>query len=413
MKNVRFDIDTFREIGDSLLRNRRRTILTGFGIFWGLFMLLFLVGGGAGLKEMLSKNFEGFASNTVILWANNTSLPYKGFNEGRSWNLTNSDVDRIRLMLPEADHICPICTWWGQTAEYEGRTSNVSVKGLPADYQYIESPQLKYGRYLSEADVKQARKVCVIGKRVFNELFPSGENPCGKFIKVKTIQYQIIGVDLSSGNMSINGDTSTAILAPYTTVQNVYNWGNTIALMAVSLKDGVKAGSVEKRIRTVMARAHDIDPNDDQALMLLNTEQMFSIMDNLFKGVNFLIWLVGIGTLLAGAIGVSNIMMVTVRERTTEIGIRRAIGATPAQILSQIMMESVSLTLVAGSAGIVFSVLMLNILEMITKHQATFQISFWTAIISALMLAVVGMAAGLAPAMRAMKIKPVDAMRDE
>jgi len=413
MKNVRFDIDTFREIGDSLLRNRRRTILTGFGIFWGLFMLLFLVGGGAGLKEMLSKNFEGFASNTVILWANPTSLPYKGFNEGRSWNLTNSDVDRIRLMLPEADHICPICTWWGQTAEYEGRTSNVSVKGLPADYQYIESPQLKYGRYLSEADVKQARKVCVIGKRVFNELFPSGENPCGKFIKVKTIQYQIIGVDLSSGNMSINGNTSTAILAPYTTVQNVYNWGNTIALMAVSLKNGVKAGSVEKRIRTVMARAHDIDPNDDQALMLLNTEQMFSIMDNLFKGVNFLIWLVGIGTLLAGAIGVSNIMMVTVRERTTEIGIRRAIGATPAQILSQIMMESVSLTLVAGSAGIVFSVLMLNILEMITKHQATFQISFWTAIISALMLAVVGMAAGLAPAMRAMKIKPVDAMRDE
>lgn len=413
MKNFRFDIDTFREIGDSLLRNRRRTILTGFGIFWGLFMLLFLAGGGAGLKEMLSSNFEGFASNTVVIWSDNTSLPYKGLQEGRSWNLKTSDIDRLGLMLPEADYICPLCTLWGKNAEYDGRTSNVSIKGISAEYQFIESPQLKYGRYLSQTDVRQGRKVCVIGKRVFKELFPDGGNPCGKYINIQNIKYQVIGVNFSSGNLNINGDASSSVMTPYTTVQRVYNWGDIVGLIAITLKDGVRVQSVEQKIRSVTARSHSINPQDNQALMVLNTEQLFSIMDNLFRGLNFLIWLVGIGTLLAGAIGVSNIMMVTVRERTTEIGIRRAIGATPLQILSQIMMESVSLTLVAGCAGIVFSVLLLNLLEIVTNHQATFQISFQTAVIAALMLALVGVAAGLAPAMRAMKIKPVDAMRDE
>ena len=177
-------------------------------------------------------------------------------------------------------------------------------------------------------------------------------------------------------------------------------------------KNGIKMKPLEARVRSIMAREHLFDPTDDQALMVLNTEQLFSIVDNLFRGVNFLIWLVGIGTLLAGAVGVSNIMMVTVRERTVEIGIRRAIGAVPRDILSQIIWESVTLTLAAGSAGIVFSVLILNVVEMISG-KPVFQIHFWTAILAALLLSVLGVLAGLAPALRAMKVKPVDAMRDE
>lgn len=413
MKNVRFDMDSFREIGDSLLRNRRRTILTGFGIFWGLFMLLFLVGGGAGLKEMLSQNFEGISSNTLMMWAQNTSLPYKGFSEGRYWSMKTSDTERLKLMVPEAKCVTPVASRWGLVAEYEGKTSSITLKGVAADHMMVEAPELKYGRFISDTDVKEARKVCVIGKRIYNELFPGGGNPCGKFIQIGSLQFQIIGVNFSAGNININGNATTSAVVPFTTIQKIYNWGDAVALIAVIAKDGVKAKTLEPRLRSIMARSHSFDPKDDQALMIMNSDEIFAIVDNLFKGVNFLIWLVGIGTLLAGAIGVSNIMMVTVRERTTEIGIRRAIGATPAQILSQIMMESVSLTLVAGSAGIVFSVLLLNLLEMITKHQATFQINFWTAIIAALMLTVIGLAAGLAPALRAMKIKPVDAMRDE
>ena len=224
---------------------------------------------------------------------------------------------------------------------------------------------------------------------------------------------RIIGVDYSSGNISINGSASESVMMPFSVAAQLYKRGNNVDIICMTGKKGVKMSTLEGRIRSILSREHLFDPTDDQAVMVLNTEQIFSIVDNLFRGVNFLIWLVGIGTLLAGAVGVSNIMMVTVRERTVEIGIRRAIGAVPRDILSQIIWESVALTLAAGSTGIVFSVLILNVVEALTKHQAAFQISFWTAILAALLLSVLGVLAGLAPALRAMKIKPVDAMRDE
>lgn len=409
----RLDIDTFREIGDSLFRNKRRTLLTGFGIFWGLFMLLFLVGGGNGLKQMLSMNFEGFATNTIVIVSSNTSKPWKGMKEGRYWQLDRKDVERLRTLVPELDVVAPLVSNWGQTATYKGNSSSVSIKGISGDYHKVEAPVLKYGRTISDADVEQERKVCVIGKRVYNDLFPEGDDPCGRYIQVGSVFLRIIGVDYSSGNISINGSASESVMMPFSVAAQLYKRGNTVDIICMTGKKGVKMSTLEGRIRSILSREHLFDPTDDQAVMVLNTEQLFSIVDNLFRGVNFLIWLVGIGTLLAGAVGVSNIMMVTVRERTVEIGIRRAIGAVPRDILSQIIWESVALTLAAGSTGIVFSVLILNVVEALTKHQAAFQISFWTAILAALLLSVLGVLAGLAPALRAMKIKPVDAMRDE
>ena len=409
----RLDIDTFREIGDSLFRNKRRTLLTGFGIFWGLFMLLFLVGGGNGLKQMLSMNFEGFATNTIVIVSSNTSKPWKGMKEGRYWQLDRKDVERLRTLMPELDVVAPQVSNWGQTATYKGNSSSVSIKGISGDYHKVEAPLLKYGRTISDADVEQERKVCVIGKRVYNDLFPEGDDPCGRYIQVGSVFLRIIGVDYSSGNISINGSASESVMMPFSVAAQLYKRGNTVDIICMTGKKGVKMSTLEGRIRSILSREHLFDPTDDQAVMVLNTEQIFSIVDNLFRGVNFLIWLVGIGTLLAGAVGVSNIMMVTVRERTVEIGIRRAIGAVPRDILSQIIWESVALTLAAGSTGIVFSVLILNVVEALTKHQAAFQISFWTAILAALLLSVLGVLAGLAPALRAMKIKPVDAMRDE
>lgn len=409
----RLDIDTFREIGDSLFRNKRRTLLTGFGIFWGLFMLLFLVGGGNGLKQMLSMNFEGFATNTIVIVSSNTSKPWKGMKEGRYWQLDRKDVERLRTLVPELDVVAPQVSNWGQTATYKGNSSSVSIKGISGDYHKVEAPVLKYGRTISDADVEQERKVCVIGKRVYNDLFPEGGDPCGRYIQVGSVFLRIIGVDYSSGNISIDGSASESVMMPFSVAAQLYKRGNNVDIICMTGKKGVKMSTLEGRIRSILSREHLFDPTDDQAVMVLNTEQIFSIVDNLFRGVNFLIWLVGIGTLLAGAVGVSNIMMVTVRERTVEIGIRRAIGAVPRDILSQIIWESVALTLAAGSAGIVFSVLILNVVEALTKHQAAFQISFWTAILAALLLSVLGVLAGLAPALRAMKIKPVDAMRDE
>ena len=410
---MRLDIDSIREIADSLVRNKSRSLLTGFGIFWGLFMLLFLVGGGKGLKEMLAENFEGFASNSIIMVSQETSVPYKGLQEGRYWSLKTGDIERLKLMIPELDVVTGQLAAWGWSAVREGNSFSANVKGVNADYAKVEAPQMKYGRYINEVDVINNRKVCVIGKRVYDELFPEGGDPCGTFLQVGSVYFQVVGLDVSSGSININGNATSAVTIPISIAQQLLGRGDTVDIICAVGKSGVKMTSLESRIREVMARQHLFDPKDEPALLLLNLEQIFTMVDTLFRGVNFLIWLVGLGTLFAGAIGVSNIMMVTVKERTIEIGIRRAIGATPRDILSQIIWESISLTVLAGAAGIVFSVLMLNMTEIITQHQAAFQINFGTAILALSLLALLGVLAGLAPAFRAMNIKPVDAMRDE
>lgn len=410
---MRLDIDSFRETLDSLTRNRRRTILTGFGVFWGLFMLLFMIGGGQGLKGVLEENFGGFATNTMVLISSNTSKPYKGLPEGRYWNLTKTDIERLKQMVPELEVVSPMISGWGNTAEYGDNSCTVSIKGVSADYCKIEIPKLKYGRYLNETDILMERKVCVIGKRIYQNLFPDGGDPCGKFVKMGDIYMQIVGVDFSTSNLSINSNSSWSAIIPVSLASKLYNRGNMVDIICITGKSGIKMSNLETRIRSIIARQHTLDPEDNEAMMVLNTEQIFMIIDNLFRGLNFLIWLVGLGTLLAGCIGVSNIMMVTVKERTTEIGIRRAIGALPGEILSQIITESVALTLAAGSAGIVFAVFLLNIFEKAVGDGTVFQITFSTAILAALLLAVLGALAGLAPALRAMAVKPVDAMRDE
>lgn len=414
---MRLDTNTYHEIMDSLLRNKSRSLLTGFGIFWGLFMLLAMLGAGDGVKGLLSSNFEGFASNAAIILSSNTSKPYKGFQEGRYWSLKYRDLDRLEHLIPETDVVTPQITQWGQTASYNSQSTSCSVSGVNADYASIEAPRMKYGRYINEVDVAQGRKVCVIGRRIYNELFPEGGDPCGTFILVGSVYFQIVGVNIASGNLNINGSTTQKVVVPATVAQQLFQRGDSVDLICITAKPGIKMSSLEPRVRQVLAREHLFDPEDEPALLFLNTEQIFTLVDTLFRGLDLLILLIGLGTLLAGAIGVSNIMMVTVKERTVEIGIRRAIGATPRDILSQIMLESVTLTLVAGMLGIVFSVLVLRLAEIIVSSsgevQAAFQIGFWTAVAAAALLTVLGIAAGLAPALRAMRIKPVDAMRDE
>ena len=415
---MRVDRDTFREILDSITRNRSRSILTGFGVFWGIFMLMLLVGGGQGLKDLLMQNFDGFAQNTCIIATNNTTKPYKGFRKGRSWNLEYADVDRLKSLVPELETVTPSVSLWGKTVVHgENTYARGIVKGARADYVHIETPKMKYGRFLSDADNLQERKVCVIGKRVYENLFPEGGSPLGERISVDGSYYTVIGVDWATGGISINGNAADAVTIPINQARKAYNLGNTVHLLCFTAREGITMSDVTPRVREIVARSHYVDPTDEQALFLLNTQLIFGIVDNLFRGINFLIWLIGLGTLLAGIIGVSNIMMVSVKERTTEIGIRRAIGATPNQILGQIISESIVLTLVAGMMGIVFSVLILAGVELAMTEdgilKAAFQVPFGTAVLAALLLTVLGVLAGLAPALRAMGIKPVDAMRDE
>ena len=413
---MRIDIDTCEEILITITRNKTRSLLTAFGVFWGIFMLVALIGGGQGLEYMLKKNFEGFATNSGFLASQRTGEAYKGFRKGRWWNLDSTDIERLRSQVKEVEVITPSVARWGSKAVYEDKKYDCSVKGLYPDYLHIESQEMAYGRFINEVDIREARKVCVIGKRIYESLFKPGENPCGKYVRVDGIYYQVIGMSSSEGDMNIQGRASEAITLPFTTMQQAYNLGGQIDVVCFTAKQGVKVSELQPKMEQIIKAAHYIAPNDKQAVMYLNAEAMFSMVDNLFNGINILVWMVGLGTLLAGAIGVSNIMMVTVKERTTEIGIRRAIGARPKDILQQILSESMVLTTIAGMFGISFAVMILQVADMLASSNggdSHFQVSFGLAVGTCALLAALGMLAGLAPAYRAMAIKPIEAIRDE
>lgn len=414
---MKLDIDTYKEIFTTLSRNKSRSFLTGFGVFWGVFMLLGLIGGGSGLQQLLSRNFEGFATNSVIVFAQNTTKPYAGFRKGRSWKMNYDDIERLKAQVKELDIVAPVLARWGANATHGDKKYSCNVKGVLPEYQGVETPKLKYGRYINAMDMQQKRKVCVIGKRVYKTLFPNGDNPLGKLIRVDSIYYRVVGVDYAHGKISVNGSSDEAVVLPISLMREAYNYGDEVPLICGTAKPGVHVSDIMPKIRRVIAQNHQLDPTDEKGISIFNTEVMFGMVDNLFRGVNFLILLVGIGTILAGAIGVSNIMMVTVKERTNEIGIRRAIGATPRIILGQIITESIVLTISAGMGGLLFAVGILQLAELasttdgiVTTH---YQIGFWMALGAVALLSTLGVLAGLAPALRAMAIKPVDAMREE
>lgn len=414
---IRIDLDRWEEILITITRNKTRSFLTAFGVFWGIFMLVTLMGGSQGIQEMMASNFEGFASNSGFTGSNQTSKAYKGFRKGRQWSLEIRDVERIRQAVSEIDILTPCNARWGIKASYDKKEStSCSMKGVYPEYSEIETPTIQMGRFINHIDVKEQRKVCVIGKQIYETLFPDGDNPYGKFINVSGIYYQIIGVNTSSGNMSVNGWPPTTITIPFSTMQQQYNLGNEIQLLCYTAKEGYSIKDIQAQIAPILKQAHLIHPDDKQALLKVDAEALFNMVDNLFRGIKILSWMVGLGTLVAGAIGVSNIMMVTVKERTTEIGIRRAIGAKPQDIMNQILSESMVLTSIAGMTGISFAVFILQMLEIGTAgsdNPAHFQISFWMAIGACIILLVLGTLAGLAPAYRAMSIKPIEAIRDE
>ncbi|MBQ6750540.1 MAG: ABC transporter permease [Bacteroidaceae bacterium] len=414
---MRLDRDQWEEIFDALSRNKTRTFLTAFGIFWGIFMLVLLMGGGKGLESMLATNFAGFANNSGFMMANSTSEAYKGFRKGRQWNIELGDIPLIRSSVPELDIISPSLSNWGSSATFEDKKSSVSVKGEYPEASQIEDPKIRAGRGLNDVDVQQGRKVCVIGQRIVEELFKSDEKALGNKIAIDGIYYQVVGISGKDENgISIGGNATTTVRIPYTTMQTTYNRGNRVDILCLTAREGYKMSEIQQKVEAVLKRRHLIHPDDTQAVIMVNAEAIFSMIDNLFKGVSILVWMIGLGTLFAGAIGVSNIMVVTVKERTTEIGIRRAIGATPTDILSMIMSESIVLTLVAGMSGITFAVAILQLLEQFAQNEtpgAVFQISFAIAVGATFMLATLGVLAGLAPTIRAMAIKPVDAMREE
>ncbi len=413
-----FDIDRWQEIWITITSNKSRSFLTAFGVFWGIFMLVLMVGSGNALETGIMSQMEGFATNSVFFAAERTTEPYKGFRKGRSWDMTNSDLPIIRERVDEMQYMSPVLFAGGgdKNVVRGDKSGSYLVKGCYPEYDLIEKSKMLYGRYVNDIDIAEKRKVCVIGERIYEVLF-HGEDPTGKQIRVNGIYFQVIGVARSTSQVSIGGQTAETVVLPFTTMQQAFNQGNIIHFLAATAKPGMDVKIIEDKITNILKQQHQIAPEDKSAVFSMNIEEQFKMFNNLGIGIAALIWIVGLGTLLAGAIGVSNIMLVTVRERTKEIGIRRALGATPNNIIGQIMSETVVLTLLAGIGGIVLGVGLLSAIGVALSQGDQFfkdpQISFSMAIVSLIILIVIGLLAGLVPAQRAMMIKPVEAIAEE
>ncbi|MCD7978842.1 MAG: ABC transporter permease [Tannerellaceae bacterium] len=418
-----FDLDKWTEIWVTITRNKTRSLLTCFGVFWGILMLIILLGSGKGFKNGVMGGLDGFATNSLFFYSDRTSEPYKGFNKGRYWSMRNRDVETITQNVQGVEAISPVI--WGSRSDknivYGQLTGTYNVKGVAADYFKLEAQKLHNGRLLNEIDIREKRKVCLIGKQIRETLF-NDEDPCGKYVRVNGIYYQIVGVvEQRTNNVNIGGRAAESVFIPYTTMQQTTNQADRINFLGVVVDRNVAVEKVLDEISMILKTQNEISPTDPQAVGVENLAVMFGTYDRLFIGIDILVWLVGLGSLLAGIIGISNIMMVTVKERTREIGVRRALGAKPFNILSQVMSESLVLTALAGLIGLTLGVFLLDVVDKLLSSQpasnGTFfehpEVSIQTAVAATIVLLISGLFAGLIPAWRALQIKAIDAIREE
>ncbi len=418
------DRDSLQEIFNTLKKNKLRSALTAFGVFWGILMLVVMQGAGQGLHNGVTDDFSRYASNAVYLWTRNTSIPYMGLPKGRRYFFNNDDIDALKRNIPEIEYIAPRV----QLRRTEGvnnvtrglLTGTFDVYGDYPDVINIELMNIISGRFLNQLDVDRKRKVAVIGKRVREILFPGSEKTIGKYIEINGVFFQVIGVfDLESLGEG-ETDNLKRVFVPLTTFQRSFNYGRTVGWFSLTSRKGIPVSVVQEKAIRILAKRHKVSPKDERAIGYWNAEKEFLKISRLFTGITFLIWFVGILTLVAGVIGVSNIMLIVVKERTKEIGIRRAIGATPGRIISQIISESVLLTSFSGYWGLVIGVALLEIVSQFTRNMAARasmfsrpEIDFNMAVLALGILVISGIFAGLIPAKRAVSVKPVDAIRYE
>lgn len=393
--------------------------MTGFGVFWGMMMLIVLVGIGHGFTGGMKEAVGSMPANAVMMGSNRTSKPYNGLPQGRSWEIQLADLDVIRSEARTVDKMSPMV--WGDNSDKNVRHDDIeesfSIQGVLPVYNQLFSLPMEYGRFINDMDIEGYRKVCVIGHTVYEKMFPQGGNVTGSIIYLSNIPYRVIGVGKKQKQGF--GDSDDVVLLPITTLQRAYNRGQEIHQLVVSARRGVKAEEVETEVKTILRRIHNIAPNDEKALWSWNMEQMFTGINYTILGLTILLWLIGLGTLISGAVGVMNIMLVTIRERTREIGIRRALGASPWVIVRQILAESLLLTTLSGVLGIMAGIGILNILGPIMENADSDlplnapEVSFSLAIGALVIIVIIGLLAGLMPALRALRIKPIEALSEE
>ena len=417
-----FDIDRWQEIFSALAKNKLRTILTAFGVFWGIFMLVVMLGSGRGLQNGMFRILGDFATNSLFIWTERTTMPYKGYLKDRSWHFTNDDTRALRENIKEIEIVAPrIHPPNGSSLFVRGKnTGSFRINGDYPETFKLDAVNLMEGRLINYLDLLEKRKVVVIGKRVKEMLFKADENAVGQYIQISGVYFQVVGVFKSKHTQGWGTFQNESVFMPFTTLQKTYNLGNVVFYYGIMAKPQYKVSEVEDKVRALMASRHKVSPEDRMAFGSNNIEEEFKKMNSVFVGINVLTWFVGILTLIAGVIGISNIMLIILKERTKEIGIQRAIGATPVKIMGQIVLESVFLTFIAGLIGMIFGILIMeginlalssgNPDEMIFINP---EVNLNAAISSLILLVIAGTLAGMIPASRAIKIKPIDALRTE
>lgn len=416
-----FDQDNWQEIFAAIKKNKMRTSLTALGVFWGIFMLVIMIGSGNGLRNGILQGFEGTATNSFFVWAQKTTKPYKGMQPGRNFNYDNSDALALTT-IPEIEAVAP----QNQLGDYEGvnnvtrglRTGGFAVHGNYPVIQKINSIKLAKGRFINDLDIKEKRKIAVIGSRAHELLFDKNEDPIGKYICINGVYFAVVGVTKPVGSGDQAKESAEQIDIPFTTFQAAFNYGDIVGWFAITSKPNIPATLVEKKVIAILKERHSIAPDDDLAVGHWNMEKEYNNLNGLFSGIAGLVWFVGLGTLIAGIIGVSNIMLIIVKERTKEIGIKRALGATPFVIISQLMLESIFLTTIAGYFGLVSGIALLEVVSANLPHSddsmfSNPEVKLDVAFIALAILIVAGAIAGLVPAKRAVSISPVDALRAE
>ncbi len=419
-----FSRDSWAEIIEALSSNWFRTVMTAFGVLWGIFILVILLAAGNGLENGVKQGFNGMATNSMFMWSQTASQPYKGLPKGRRYNFKTDDVPAIKQNVEGLRFVSPR----NQLGGFRG--SNNVVRGLQTgafnvygDYPEIIQQQpmdITSGRFVNYSDINEKRKVAIIGSGVQSALYEPNEEVLGSYIKINGVNFMVVGTYKKKGNNGDPEEMQKEIYVPFTSFSQAFNMGDIIGWMAITAQDDYSITNLKSQIFDVIKTRHTINPNDDRAIGSFDLYQEFSKINGLFIALNAVAYFVGILVLLSGIIGISNIMLIVVKERTKEIGIRRALGATPWSIRAQILLESIFLTIISGMAGIVLATLLLwfvnyklNGMDTSEMMFANPSVNIGVVAIALTILIVSGLLAGLIPAQNAIKVKPVEALRTE
>ena len=407
-----FDIDTWQEVSDSLTKNKVRTVITMIGVWWGILLLIGLLGSARGIENKFNSEFGDFATNSVFIWAQSTSMPFKGFQEGRRPRLKFSQLDKIRNNVPGIELVVPR----NQNQAQVVRKFLSGSFGVSGDFPILDKIQKKNlisGRWINQNDIDLNKKIAVINDDVYKQIFEKDENAIGEYITINKINFKVVGV-FKQGNFDFGG----AMHIPFTTFQQIYNQGDNVGWLTITGKPEYSIKQIENDAKLLLRNLNKIHPKDKRAFGSFNLGERFLQLTGFLSGLQFLTWFVGIATLIAGIFAIGNILLITVKERTKEIGVRRALGATPFEIKRQIVLEAVFLTIIAGIFGIISGGWILIALDSFFGQGSDAilvnpSVSIFIVFISLIILVVFGTLIGLIPATRATSIKPIEALREE